>query len=57
MKTKPELRVTLRAELLRHLRRRASALKIPIQWLVVGLVCDTLEKLAEARTARPCPAS
>jgi hypothetical protein len=57
MKAKPEVRVTLSAELVRHLRRRASALKIPIEWLVVGLVCDTLDKLAEAGTARPFPPS
>ena len=57
MKAKPEVRVTLSAELVRHLRLRASALKIPIEWLVVGLVCDTLDKLAEAGTAQPFPPS
>lgn len=48
MKATPEVRVTLSDELLRHLRRRASELEIPIEWLVAALVCDTFDNFAEA---------
>ena len=54
MKATPDVRVTRSDELLRHLRRRASELKVPFEWFVVGLVCDTLESLAP--TQRPGPA-
>ena len=55
MKATPEVRVTLSEELLRHLRRRASELKIPIEWLVVGLVCDTLDNSAPAGHLQVAP--
>jgi hypothetical protein len=38
-----EVAVTLSAELWRELRRQAAALEVPIEWLVAGLVCDTVE--------------
>jgi hypothetical protein len=54
MKATPKVRVTLSDELLRHLRRHASDLKVPFEWFVVGLVCDTVESLTQAQ--RPAPA-
>ena len=43
MKTNPEIVVTLSDELLESLRAQAQELKIPLKWLVAGLVCDTIE--------------
>ncbi len=43
MKTSPEIDVTLSDELLRNLRAQSEELKIPLKWLVAGLVCDTIE--------------
>jgi hypothetical protein len=43
MKTSPEIVVTLSDELLRSLQAQSRALKIPLRWLVAGLVCDTIE--------------
>ena len=34
--------ITLSAELLHHLRRRARSEQVPLNWLVAGLVCDTI---------------
>jgi hypothetical protein len=34
--------VTLSADLLNHLRQRARHDQVPLSWLVVGLVCDTM---------------
>jgi hypothetical protein len=44
--------VTLSAELLGHLRGLAGVLEVPLEWLVAGIVCDTIE-----RTPQKCPAS
>jgi len=55
MNATPEVRVTLSEDLLRHLRRRASELEIPIEWLVAGLVCDTLNNFAETGHPRGAP--
>ena len=52
MTAKPEVRVTLTAEQLSHPRHRASELEIPIEWLVTGPVCDTLDDCAEAGHSR-----
>lgn len=41
--THPEIAVTLPAELWDRLRREAARLDVPLEWLVAGLVCDTLE--------------
>jgi hypothetical protein len=38
-----EVVVTLSAELWSELRRQAAALKVPMEWLAAGLVCDTIE--------------
>jgi hypothetical protein len=43
MKTGPEIVVTLSDELMESLRAQAQELKIPLKWLVAGLVCDTIE--------------
>ena len=57
MKATPEVRVALSDELLRHLRRRASELEIPIEWLVAGLVRDTLNNFAETSHPQAAPGS
>jgi hypothetical protein len=38
-----EIFVTLSDELLGHLRGLASDLEVPFEWLVAGIVCDTVE--------------
>jgi hypothetical protein len=43
MKTGPEIVVTLSDELMQSLRAQSQALKVPLNWLVAGLVCDTIE--------------
>jgi hypothetical protein len=43
MKTHSEIVVTLTADLLQSLRTQSQELKIPLKWLVAGLVCDTFE--------------
>jgi hypothetical protein len=43
MNATPEVFVTLSADLLRHLRRLARTMHVPIQWMVAGLICDTIE--------------
>ena len=39
----PEIAVTLTDALWRRLCREAARLAVPLEWLVAGLVCDTLE--------------
>jgi hypothetical protein len=36
--------VVLSDDLLNHLRKVAQQKRIPLRWLVAGLVCDTFEK-------------
>jgi hypothetical protein len=43
MKTHSEIVVTLTADLLQSLRAQSQELKIPLKWLIAGLVCDTIE--------------
>jgi hypothetical protein len=43
MKTSPEICVTLSDELMESLRAQSQELKIPLKWLVAGLVCDTID--------------
>ncbi|QEH37170.1 hypothetical protein OJF2_57570 [Aquisphaera giovannonii] len=43
MSMKPEIRVTLSDDLLSHLKKEAEEQRVPLLWLVAGLVCDTLE--------------
>lgn len=40
----PELSVTLSSELYRHLRSEARRLDIPLEWLVAGLIVDTMDE-------------
>jgi hypothetical protein len=49
----PELAVTLSEALWYHLRRQAAAAGVTIELLVAGLVCDTIEGIAD--WPRPCP--
>ena len=46
MHVKGQVFVTLSADLLRHLRKRARTKGVPIQMIVAGLVCDTMESVA-----------
>jgi hypothetical protein len=43
MKTGPKIVVTLSDKLMQSLRAQSQALKVPLNWLVAGLVCDTIE--------------
>jgi len=43
MNATAQVRVTLSADLLKHLRKEAREQHVPLRWLVAGLVCDTLE--------------
>ena len=38
-----EIIVTLSDELLGHLRGLAAMLEVPFEWVVAGIVCDTIE--------------
>ncbi len=51
MERSPLVRVTLSDDLLRHLRRTAKEIDVPLRWLVAGIVCDTLEAQAADRVA------
>jgi len=56
MDTTPTISVILSADLLNHLRQRARSVRVPLSWLVAGLVCDTVaawkERPGGARGAR-----
>jgi len=43
MRGTPQVFVTLSTDLLRHLGQLARTMDVPIQWMVAGLVCDTIE--------------
>lgn len=43
MTSSPTIAVTLSADLLNHLRHVAQIEDVPLNWLVVGLVCDSIE--------------
>jgi hypothetical protein len=45
----PEVSVTLSDAMWKHLRRRAAGLGVSVELLVAGLVCDTIEGLADGR--------
>ena len=51
----PELRVTLSAELWREFRRLAAEKSVPLELLVAGLVCDTLEDVSEDERSPAIP--
>lgn len=42
MDSSPTISVTLSADLLTHLRRRAESEQAPLSWLVAGMICDTM---------------
>jgi hypothetical protein len=51
--TKPsEISVSVSGKLLSQLRVRAAELEVPVQWLVAGLVCDTVEQIAQGCVER-----
>ena len=46
--------VTLSPDLLRHLCELARTQDVPIQWIVAGLICDTIDTSPEsAKNAAP----
>jgi hypothetical protein len=47
MTTKSEVHVTLSAELWSWFHQLVSRTGVPLEWLVAGLVCDTLENVPE----------
>ena len=55
MAANPEVSVTLSNAMLTHLRRQAVGLGVSIELLVAGLVCDTIEVLADGRLGLPGP--
>lgn len=50
MNAESDLDVTLSAALLRHLRAEARRLEIPLEWLVAGIVADTLDCVHDHRS-------
>jgi hypothetical protein len=53
MDATPQIRVTLSDELLDHLKKQAQRTRVPLRWLVAGLVCDTLESGMDQREDHP----
>lgn len=51
-----ELNVTLSRDLLRHLRAEARRLDVPLEWLVAGLVADTVDEADMESAAMAIPA-
>jgi hypothetical protein len=47
MKTSTAIHVTLTDELLESLRAQSQELKIPLKWLVAGLVCNTIDPVEQ----------
>jgi hypothetical protein len=43
MDANPSIHVVLSDDLLSYLRRVAQEKRVPLRWLVAGLVCDTFE--------------
>ncbi len=43
MNATSQVMVTLSADLLKQLRKEAREQRVPLRWLVAGLVCDTME--------------
>jgi predicted urease superfamily metal-dependent hydrolase len=48
MRSTSQVFVTLSPDLLRHLCELARTQDVPIQWIVAGLVCDTIDTGAES---------
>ena len=59
MRPASEVVVTLTPSLWSELRRQAAALDVPIEWLIAGLVCDTVEApgVRDGSGPSPCPAA
>jgi hypothetical protein len=49
----PQVRVTLSDDLLNHLRRTAQQKRVPLRWLVAGLVCDTMKSESGEHQVHP----
>lgn len=49
----PEVSVTLSDLLWKHLHRQADGLGVSVELLAAGLVCDTIEGLADRRARQP----
>ena len=47
MRSDREIVVTLSDELLGHLRGLAGVLEVPFEWLVAGIICDTIERASQ----------
>jgi predicted urease superfamily metal-dependent hydrolase len=47
MRATSQVFVTLSTDLLRHMCELARTLDVPIQWIVAGLVCDTIDTSSE----------
>ena len=43
MNATSQVMVTLSADLLKQLQKEAREQRVPLRWLVAGLVCDTME--------------
>ena len=56
MPATPEVSITLSVELLDHLHRCAAELRVPLEWFVAGLVCDTIESLVHPHSPGPAAA-
>ena len=44
MPNAPEVDVTLSIDLIRHLRSESRRLSVPLEWLVAGMVADTIDR-------------
>lgn len=53
MEAKTEIRVTLSDALMKQLRKEAEAIHVPLQWLVAGLICDTVENCQDRKVTGP----
>jgi hypothetical protein len=56
MTPRSEIVVTLSDDLFGHLRSLATVLEVPFEWLVAGIVCDTIEcspEIVPGRAAGP----
>jgi hypothetical protein len=53
MTASSEVVVTLSVDLFSRLRTRAAGLEVSLDWLVAGLVCDTIEAFGDGCRTRP----
>jgi hypothetical protein len=52
MKNDLSVDIALSPELLAHLWAQSRQMKVPIQWLIAGLVCDTFDSTAVGTPGR-----